>query len=164
MQQARDPKSKGSKFRHWGRLTCEVGSTTWHPQVMLQKVIVALLATAALAVQIGTALAEKIDNQPRCEAAGMSGWLCAQAASGARTWYAPFCDSGKIQTLGRASKNAMQGEFTFDPSATSEQREYIEHWRGLAAHCMQSPDNSCKESWKLPCAPSCDGPACTPSS
>jgi hypothetical protein len=131
---------------------------------MLQKVIIALLASAALAVLIGTASAEKIDNQPRCEAPGMLGWLCVQAASGARTWYAPFCGSKKIQMLGRASKSAMQGEFTFDPSTTPEQREYIEHWRGLAAHCMQSPDNSCNESWKLPCAQTCDGPACTPSS
>jgi hypothetical protein len=131
---------------------------------MLQKVIVALLTTAALAVPIGTASAEKIDNQPRCEAAGVLGWLCVQAASGAKTWYAPFCGSNKIQMLGRASKSAMQGEFTFDPSTTPEQREYIEHWRRLAAHCMQSPDSRCNESWHLPCAPTCDGPACTPSS
>jgi hypothetical protein len=131
---------------------------------MLQKFIVALLASSALVVLIGAASAEKIDNQPRCEAAGMLGWLCIQAASGAKTWYAPFCGSNKIQMLGHASKSAMQGEFTFDPSATTEQRAYIEHWRGLAAHCMQSPDHSCDESWKLPCASSCDGSACTPSS
>jgi hypothetical protein len=64
---------------------------------------------------------------PHRIAPGMLGWLCVQAANGAKTWYAPFCDSNKIQTLGRATKSAMQGEFTFDPSATLEQREYIEH-------------------------------------
>jgi hypothetical protein len=93
----------------------------------------------------------------------MLGWLCVQKQSGATTWYAPFCGSNKIQTLGHSTASAMQGEFTFDPSATPEQREYIEHWRALAAHCMQSPDNSCYESWKLPCA-ACDGPACKPTS
>jgi hypothetical protein len=97
-----------------------------------------------------------------CAAAGMLGWLCAHGASGPGTWYAPFCGSDKIQTLGRASAGAMQGEFRFDPSTTPKQREYIEHWRALAAHCLQSPDNSCSEKWKPPCAPTCDGAACKP--
>jgi hypothetical protein len=97
-----------------------------------------------------------------CPAIGMLGWLCVHAAAGPGTWYAPFCGSDKIQVLGRASGSAMQGRFTFDPSTTREQRDYIEHWRALAAHCMQSPDASCNESWKLPCLPRCDGSACKP--
>jgi hypothetical protein len=102
---------------------------------MLQKIIVVLLASAAFAVLTGTASAEKIDNQPRCEAAGMLGWLCVHTADGPATWYAPFCGNDGIQTLGRARSSAMQVQFTFDPSTTPEQRRYIEHWRALAAHC-----------------------------
>jgi hypothetical protein len=99
-----------------------------------------------------------------CAAAGILGWLCTHAGSGPGDWYAPFCGSEKIQTLGHASKSAMQGKFTFDRSTTPRQRDYIKHWRALAAHCMQSPDNSCSESWKPPCAPTCNGTACKPMS
>jgi hypothetical protein len=129
------------------------------------KKLVPLVAACALLVGIAvraSAMSRTEGMTTICGAAGMLGWLCHNAASGPASWYAPICGSDKIQPLGRASESAMQGRFTFDPSATPEQREYIEHWRALAAHCMQSPDDSCNESWKLPCSPKCNGAVCKP--